>query len=198
MSRAKANIFEYAMCNEWQYFITLTLDRKKYDRYDLGKYRKDLSQWLRDYSKKHKIKIAYLFIPEYHKNKAWHIHGLLEGLPEEHLTDFIKGKHPQRLIDEGYKNWTAYGQKFGYVTVGYIKSKEAISRYITKEYITKGMAERNKELNAHLYYVSQGLKKAEIIKKGTMTCANIAPDWQNEWVKINWIKDKTLALASVE
>ena len=28
ISRAKAKIYEYAMCNDWDYFITCTLDQK--------------------------------------------------------------------------------------------------------------------------------------------------------------------------
>lgn len=193
IARAKSRIFEYGYCNEWQYFFTVTLDREKYDRYNLNKFKKDLSQWLRNYCKKHGIKIMYLFIPEQHKDGAWHIHGLLDGLPEEHLSEFIPGVHPQRLIDKGYKNWLSCADKFGWVTVDKVKNKEHISKYITK-YVKKSMAARNEELGAHLYYVSQGLKKAELIKKGTMS-ANIIPDYENEYVKVQWLPDIHQALA---
>ena len=35
ISRAKSKVFEYAYCNHWDYFITLTISPDKYDRYDL-------------------------------------------------------------------------------------------------------------------------------------------------------------------
>lgn len=191
--RAKSKVFEYAYCNEFKYFFTGTLSRKNYDRYDLPKFRKDLSQWLRDYGKKHGIKISYVLIPEEHKKGGWHLHGLINGIPEEHLSEFIEGVHPPKLIDAGYKNWLPYAKKFGWVTIDKVKNEEAVSKYITK-YVKKSMAVRNEELGAHLYYVSRGLKKAELIKKGTM-CANIIPDYENEYVKVQWVPDIHHALA---
>ena len=62
ISRAKSTIFEYAFCNPWDYFFTATLDKSKYDRQDLEKFHKDLTQWFRNYGKKHNIKIDFLLI----------------------------------------------------------------------------------------------------------------------------------------
>lgn len=36
LSRSRNKVFEYAYCNDWEYFVTMTLDKTKYDRYDLG------------------------------------------------------------------------------------------------------------------------------------------------------------------
>lgn len=193
ISRARSKIFEYAYCNNWEYFINLTINKEKYDRYNLKGYIKDLTQWLRNYCKKFKIKIQYLFIPEQHKDGAWHIHGLLMGLPANHLSEFVIGVHPQKLIDMEYKNWHPYSKKFGFVSVGEIKNHEACSKYITK-YVTKDMANNNNSLNARLYYCSKGLNTAEIIKKGTMS-ANIDPDYENDYVKIKWMNDLENALS---
>ena len=35
ISRTKSKIYDYARCNEWQYFVTLTLDEKKINRYEI-------------------------------------------------------------------------------------------------------------------------------------------------------------------
>ena len=43
ISRAKRVIYEIARCNEWDFFITLTVNSKKYDRTDLDKFHKDLT-----------------------------------------------------------------------------------------------------------------------------------------------------------
>lgn len=193
ISRARSKIFEYAACNEWDYFCNLTLDQRKYDRHNLAVYIRELTQWLRNYGKKNKSAIKYLFIPEHHKDGAWHIHGLIKGVPESDTEDFIPSKHPQKLIDAGYKNWPPYGSKFGFVSLGEVKNPEAVSKYLTK-YITKDMEANNRQLGARLYYCSKGLKEAMEIKRGSMA-ATIKPDYENEHVKVQWFKDKGTALA---
>lgn len=186
--RARNKIFDYAFCNHWDYFVNLTLNKNKYNRYDLKKYIKDLSQWLRNYSKKHDIKLAYLFIPEQHKDGAWHIHGFIRGIPDEDITDFVVGVHPQKLIDAGYKNWIPYFNKFGFVSLGKIRNAEACSKYVTK-YVTKDMADNNRELGNHLYYCSQGLKTPLEIERGLSNGQFDNPDYENEYVKVKWLQD---------
>lgn len=190
ISRTKRLIFEYAFCNPWDWFFTGTLDATKYDRTDLKKFHKDLTQWIRDYNKKHGTHIKFLFVPELHQDgKSWHIHGFLYGLPVEHLNQFFIGdKMGKTLADKVKKgdivyNWPAYAKKFGFCDLEAIKNVEAASKYITK-YINKSLETSVTELNARKYYNSRGLKVAEEIKRGTMS-ANIVPDWENEycWVK---------------
>ena len=45
------------------------------------------------------------------------------------------------------------------------------------KYINKNLASSVKDLNAHLYYHSRGLNKAELIKKGVMA-APITPTYK--------------------
>ena len=170
-------VFEYAMCNEFSHFVTLTLDKNKYDRHNLKKYIKDLGQFIRDYRKKYKVDIQYLFIPEEHKDGAWHLHGLIKGIPSNHLE---KNKN-------GYLDWRAYSDKFGYMSIDPIRSMEAVSKYITK-YITKtiktgkGVTEKNQKL----YYASRGLNVAQKVKEGTIkevALNNISFDYENDYIK---------------
>lgn len=176
--RTRGKIFELSYCNSWEHFITLTIDQKKYDRHDLKKYHKDLSQWLRDYSKKHDIKIKYLLIPEMHKDGSWHMHGFIMGLPGGHL---IKNEH-------GYKDWIPYRKKFGYCSIDEIKNHDAVSKYVTK-YISKDLQDCIKELNANMYYCSQGLDRAIEIKRGILSVNNIPYDFKNEYVAIKWLSN---------
>src|SRR5690554_693782 len=53
MKRAKDKIFEYAYCNDWDYFFTGTVDKKKLDREDLRGLRTKLVRYVQDI-KKHK------------------------------------------------------------------------------------------------------------------------------------------------
>lgn len=194
--RARRKVLEYALCNPWDYFSTFTIDGKKWDRYNLESYHKALSQFIRDYNKKYGTNIKYLTVPEQHQDGAWHEHGFIMGLPLSHLRLFKQSDNiPQKLknrLKKGVKvyEWVAYRDKFGWCDFEPIQSQEACSRYVTK-YISKDLARSITELNAHLYYCSRGLQKAEIIAKGHLTTSrNLIVDalftWENEFCRIGW------------
>lgn len=189
ITRAKTKIFELAFCNKWDYFITLTIDPRKYNREDLQKYYKDLSQFIRDCRKKYKCDIEYLLIPELHKdNKSWHLHGLVKGIPLSKLKQFEVGDKMSKGISEKVKNeeevynWLEYQNKFGFCDLEPIKSEEAVSKYITK-YITKDLKSTVDEIGAHLYYRSNNLKTSITIKKGILL-KTIEPSYIGEYCKI--------------
>lgn len=108
-----------------------------------------------------------LLVPELHKNHdGWHMHGLIQGLPVEMLRPFtLREKLPKyirgKLKDgEPVYDWPGYREKFGWVDMEPVRSRDAAARYITK-YITKGKDDTAKEmdLGKHLYYVTRGLKQ---------------------------------------
>lgn len=173
ISRAKSKVKEYALCNDFKYFVTLTIDKEKYNRYDLKKYYKDLGKFLNNYGTNHNTKVQYLLIPEEHEDGAWHMHGLITGILDKHLIE----------NDNAYMEWVQYAKKFGYMSLGIIKDQDKVSSYITK-YITKNLSKSINELNAHMYYCSKGLKVAEEIKRGTLSANNIPYDFENDYVKI--------------
>lgn len=200
ISRAKSKIFEYAFCNPWDYFFTATLDPSKYDRTDLEKFHKDLTQFFRDYGKKYGIKIDFLLIPELHKDgKSWHMHGFLKGLPVEHLKQFKIGDTMGKALAEKVVkgdivyNWEAYQKKFGFCDLEPIRNHEAVSKYITK-YINKDLASSVTELNHHLYYHSRVLQTAKKMKKGTYVGDYIAPSFISDYCSTTWLdfSDETL------
>ncbi|MGB9763686.1 MAG: rolling circle replication-associated protein [Minisyncoccia bacterium] len=182
--RSKSKVFELAVCNDFEYFITCTINKEKYNRYDLKTYYKDFTQFLRDYNKKYKTKIQYLFIPERHKNGAWHIHGLIKGICPEHLI----------INEHGYLDWIYYRDRFGFISLSKVKDIERVSKYITK-YITKRIDDTINDLNLHIYYASKGLKTAKEIKRGTLLSDSIPDfkyDFENDYVKIKWLKDDSI------
>lgn len=159
MSRARSTIVQLAMCNDWEWFFTCTLDPEKHDRYDLTAFTVTFPQWVRDYRKKYRCDLRYLIVPERHKDGAWHVHGFLSGIPAEHLSDFVFGVHPDHLLEGGFKNWGLCSEKFGYCSLDEIKDRYAVSLYVTK-YITKDMSNHAIGLGCHLYYASIGLRRA--------------------------------------
>lgn len=204
ISRSKSKIFEYAMCNDFDYFVTFTLNKEKYDRTDLKKFINDLGQFIRDYRKKYKKDIQYLFIPELHADKiCWHIHGLLRGIESDQLHEltldmYLPDKIRKQLIN-GKKlyDWKNYSDKFGYCTLSPIRNQSHCAMYITK-YISKDLAE-SIEKDDRCYYASRGLQKAELIKKGTLDKCLNEDYWSysNDWVNIKNIDISNIDIEAV-
>ncbi|NYC75624.1 hypothetical protein DE167_006242 [Clostridium beijerinckii] len=181
ISRARSKVKEYALCNDFQYFITLTLDQKKYDRYSLDVFKKDLSKFINNYNGSHGTKVRYILIPEQHKDGAWHMHGLFSGILDKHLN----------LNKNGFLEWKQYTKKFGYMSLDFIRDRDKVASYITK-YITKDLASSVKDLNAHMYYCSKGLNVAQEIKRGTLSANNIPYDFENDYVKIKFFDNDSI------
>lgn len=162
-SRARSMVYQYGMCNPWDYFATLTLDKEKYNRFDLFKYKKDLGQFIRDLRKKYpdnENRISFLFVPENHKDGAWHIHGLINGLPNCEVKRFEGKCYPKYLTENEFYNWESYQRKFGFVSLAKIRNHEATINYTTK-YINKDIKALRDLKGEHLYMASRPLKKAE-------------------------------------
>lgn len=200
LSRARARVFELAYCNPWELFVTFTLDSKKYDRHNLEQYRKDLSQFIRDFRKKSRANVKYLLIPEQHKDGCWHMHGFLMGLPSTALREFtLQERLPYAIRDrltQGNQvyTWEAYARKFGYTSIERIENGEAASKYITK-YITKEALQTITALNAHIFYASQGLQASEIVSRDILSKPIASPDYDNEYVAVKWFDDAKTACA---
>ena len=183
------------MCNEWDYFCTFTLNPEKYDRYNLSKFRSDFTLMIRHLRQKYNCDIAYLLIPERHKDGAWHMHGFVRGLPLQELREFTLGeKLPKYISDKlksnvGVYEWLSYRKKFGFCDLEKIRDKNRCSSYVTK-YITKDLLESVKELNHKTYYCSQGLQRAVEIKRGHLAeCPTY--DYSNDYVSVKWFDNES-------
>lgn len=207
ISRTKSRIFELALCNEFTYFCTFTMDAEKVkDRFDLDNLQKSFAQFIRNLNRGRENKILYLLIPEKHKNGAWHLHGLIEGLQVgEDLREFSLSEYlPYRIrkmLKNGEKvyNWDKYSNKYGFFTATKVKNKHAAASYICK-YITKEVAKQGRENGRHLFFASQGLKRREVIIHDSVDdtgefvrCPFNDNEWsfENDYVKIKWIDINT-------
>lgn len=77
MRRARAQLRRLALANSFDYFVTLTLDAQRIDRYDAAAVTKALSQWCNNMVKRHGLR--YVLVPERHKDGAFHFHGFMGG-----------------------------------------------------------------------------------------------------------------------
>ena len=189
ISRARSKIFEYASCNEWEFFFTGTIDKEKYSRTDLKTFYKDFRKWINNQSVKYGQKINFLFIPELHADlQSWHIHGLISGIFDAELHKFVIGDEMGKgIADKVLKgdiiyNWIGYQKKFGFCSLSPVKNPLAVSKYITK-YITKDLSRSVSEVGSHIYYHSRGLNTSELIKKGFIDI-DFNPDFSNEYLMI--------------
>lgn len=162
-SRARSMVLQYALCNNWTWFFTGTIDQTRFDRFDLDKYYRALSQFIRDKRKAYGQPIRFLLVPEHHADGAWHIHGLLQGLDIPHVVPFGP-EAPEKLRDAGFLNWPDYQAKFGFCSLGLIRNPLATAFYISK-YVSKDMSQRAEDLGKHLYFHSRGLARAEKISE---------------------------------
>lgn len=77
MRRARAKLRRLALANGFDYFVTLTLDPAKIDRYDGAAVTKALGRWCDNMVRRHGLR--YILVPEQHKDGAFHFHGFMAG-----------------------------------------------------------------------------------------------------------------------
>ena len=75
--RARAQMRRLALANGFEYFVTLTLDPAKIDRYDPASVTKALNRWADNMVRRHGLR--YILVPEQHKDGAFHFHGFMAG-----------------------------------------------------------------------------------------------------------------------
>lgn len=129
LNRTKNAIYKYARQCKWDYFVTLTYDSKKVDRYDFSKCMSKACKWFENQHTRNAVDLKYLFVPEQHNDGAWHVHGLIADADGMSFTD--SGKR--------YGIKTIYnldGWRYGFSTAVEIDDTFKVSSYITK-YITK-------------------------------------------------------------
>ena len=168
-SRARAMVLQYALCNPWQYFFTGTLNPEKWDRDNLDTFMATLSQKIRDWRKEYGFKLDVLLVPEQHKDGFWHVHGLINNLPDYCLGQFIRldlssvglgWLFPVKLCDGDFYNWYDFCLEFGYCSLAPVRDPIATAYYISK-YVSKDLSRRGGDLGKHLYFHSRPLHKAE-------------------------------------
>lgn len=167
LSRTRRLVLEKGLCNEWGFFCTFTLDKSKFDRFNLNAWHKDFAQWIRDQRKKLRLtnpdsELRYMFVPELHGDGAWHMHGVLSADVAPLLVSFkdwqAAGHYvPYNLISGGFYNWPDYQRKFGFCSLGPLRSPVGTAFYMIK-YISKSLGDSNIPLGAKLYYCNQGLE----------------------------------------
>lgn len=148
-NRTVNEIYKLSRQCTWEYFITLTFDKTKVDRYNFDECMKKANSWFNNQRKRYAKDLQYLFVPEQHKDGAWHIHGLLSRVGEMSFVD--SGKKINDKVIYNLSGW-----KNGFSTATEVEDIQRVSSYIVK-YITKELCEVTK--GKRRYYRSQNIPK---------------------------------------
>ena len=131
INQTKNRIYSLARANTWEWFITMTFDRKKTDSSDYNTVVKNLTEFINNLRINYCSDLVYLIVPELHKDgKHYHFHGLLANtgkLQFKYWNIDSKSKRPVFNIVQ----W-----KLGFTTATRVTDTAKVSAYITK-YITK-------------------------------------------------------------
>lgn len=153
INRSIQTIYKYAQANAWEYFVTLTFARDAgVDVYNYSDCVKKLTKWLNNQRRKCPD-LKYLFVPEMHKDGAFHFHGLIancEGLTFSDSGRVAIGNKAYKRTKENQHFPTIYNMdnwKYGWSTatavVSSCKSASYICKYITKDLI-QGIGKRRR------------------------------------------------------
>lgn len=196
--RAKNKVLEFALNNEFNFFITLTFNIKKIDRYDYSLLKKEVLKYFHKLKRKHSDFI-FILIPELHKlsdkGKALHFHGLV--YLSKDLKKDLKLHFNSKQLDEYDNEVLKYHsksilEKWGRNEfVAIYNSQRFIAIYITK-YVTKAIG-KNKILTRH-YYSSRNLKESKILYKGQQPISpemilGLVPTYEGQFTK-KWTLEK--------
>ena len=147
--RAAAKVREIALCTEFKYFVTLTLDAARVDRYDISAIMRKVSAWLDNNVRRHGL--AYVLVPELHKDGAVHFHGFFNAaLPvtDSGTLSVTGSKKPRKprsaaqraewLASGGHVVYNLPGWPLGFSTAielygGYAAAVGYVCKYVRKQ-----------------------------------------------------------------
>lgn len=176
LSRTKRRIKEICLCNDFQYFVTMTVSSKikEYNRFELEECilncRKHMRK-IKRISTKEKGNFKYIFVTEKHENGAYHFHGMMRDLPKDDIYVNDNGYLSSHLLDGlGFNSFSAIKE--------YNKACTYITKYITKEnmvrnekgtifFASKGLKRPSEEvmINIDLLKIFEPLKEGDIVKE---------------------------------
>lgn len=145
LSRTKRRIKEICLCNDFEWFVTMTVSSKiqEYNRFDLENCVDNVKKLMKKIQRK-SVDFKYIYIQEKHDNGAYHFHGLMKGLPKDDIYINSNGYYSSHIIDNlGFNSFSKI--------VDYNKTCNYIMKYITKDCCRTD--------NNQIYFCSRGLKK---------------------------------------
>lgn len=146
--RAATKVRDLALSNRFRWFVTLTLDRERIDRYDVGVITKKLNQVMDNLVRRRGL--AYVLVPERHKDGAIHFHGF--------FTDAVRAVESGHMDGTGHKVYNLPEWTLGFST--------AIELYGTYSsavgYVCKYVRKQEEKIGGRWFYSGGKLAKPAV------------------------------------
>lgn len=208
MRRARANLRRLALANSFDYFVTLTLDKEKINRYDGKAVVKALNQWADNMVRRHGLR--YILVPELHQleeghtERALHFHGFFSGEGLEVVdsgTIKVPGhKKPRRPQSEAERaQWLAEGGHIVYNLpqwkYGFTTALELYGEYSSAvSYVCKYVGKQQGERPLGRWYYSGGVLAKPEKTYVTLDYRGLAEDYQDEAIEFEIPGSKMLVI----
>lgn len=172
--RARNAVRDLALANDFRYFVTLTLNAERVDRYDVASITRKLNAWLDNRVRRDGL--AYVLVPERHKDGALHFHGLFNAaLPVEDSGTIDRGTGKPRkprsaaqrarwLADGGHVVYNLPAWALGFSTaIELYGERRAAVGYVCK-YIAKQMQPDGTpgKIGGRWYYSGGALRRPSV------------------------------------
>lgn len=166
INRTKKNIYNKALSEKWDYFLTLTFaDEDIRNNYDNAV--KALKVWI-DKTRRNNKETKYIIVPEKHKKGGWHFHALFKGnlnlvkaYKHTKKNQFAVDSNGSAILLKTKNNQQIYNindYKIGFTTATKIDDTIKVSQYLLK-YITKELVEVT--FNKKRYFASRNINKVK-------------------------------------
>lgn len=180
--RARAAVRDLALCNDFSYFVTLTLSAERVSRYDMGEVVRKLNTWADNRVRRNGL--VYVLVPELHQDGAIHFHGFFnDALRVVDSGTMIPptGGKPRRPRSEAQRaEWAAEGGHMVYnlpdwslgfsTAIELYGTRRAAVGYVCK-YITKSLT----KIGGRWYYSGGKLIRP------TVELDDVEPDGVDFW-----------------
>ena len=176
--QSKKRVLDYAIANDFNYFVTLTVNCNKFDRFDYENTTKKIIRMIRNFRNRYDENLKYLIIPELHKNGGIHFHGYF----------YIENLSFLSHFKDNIYNHNFFEKNLGFNTFIFIPKEDKLkTAFYTTKYITKAY----KLLNCY-YFASRGLfsRNSATILGDTLNFdfnfknLGLSPDFENQFVKV--------------
>ena len=130
--RAVQKVYDLAHSNPFEYFLTLTFDGTKIDRYSYDACA-DAVKMFTDIMRHNGNK--WIIVPEQHKDGAYHFHALVSGSLS--LVEAVNPHTGKKIMDkQGRQVYNVCNFKYGYTTATCVSDPSKAATYLAK-YLTK-------------------------------------------------------------
>ena len=168
VSRLKSRVQELILCNNWNCFVTFTLDKSKRNRDSIDVF-EALTRHLKYIRQTRCPELKFMLLLEQHKNGGYHGHALMY-LPADFIADeFI-------INANGYFEWVDISSRFGFMSIKPYDGTLRACNYVTK-YVTKDL------IPGRVLRTSKGLNKAYVIRNISIgISSNVSNVFRSEYV----------------